>query len=367
MYWFKSRTMPTRTARPARKLAIEQLESRFAAGVTWSLGPGINITGISMLGSGIVAAGSFVELSIAGTGEDWDPWMSDDPVSGGSATDTVVITWSGAPCQVLDNGKRALCQIGSAGSPGVFDILMGAEDGGILPAGDGGSRDDPAVNFGTSLTGVWVTISLASSGSLQGVYPDGGFMVSGFADNELGSAVTFGYGQAGLWSKVELTGHVAPQLASIQYGLGSFEWKQTDDERTCFLRKTGQVTGQGLFLDEEEESPEDRFQTHQTANWKVFMTDAPGRPEFSGKFHEEIITYSNFTNWVTFNGARASFDFKWHQTIRLINDGTDWMYNHPIVNVGVGHDQTAPTGTPPATSGPFAVNCSNQYWPPPAP
>jgi len=367
MWWFKSRPKQRKIVKQQRRLGVEQLEQRLPPG-SWGPGPGIDITGVVPIGDLFVVAGQFVEFTIVGSGEDLDLKSQEAQTQGASGgmsePDQVTFTWWGAPCIVSADGKSASCQIGTAGSGSIVNVYVDADDAAVVPAGDDGSRDDPKVHVGTQVYGIWVDISLSSFGPMQGVYPNGGF--SGFADDELGTATSIDYGDgqgpvAGLWSKVELTGHIFHP--TVPDGTGRFDWRQEADARLCFLRKDGSIGNSASFRFENAESPLDQFQTHETVNSKVYMIDAPGGKEISGTDYEEIIIYKSFTTWVNFNTVKASFNYEWHTTTTLRNDGTDWMYNHTANHVGAGHDPNRPAAvTAPNPLGQFDVNCSTQTW-----
>lgn len=365
--WFRGRSKgkARRTVIRTRKagVAVEQLEPRIATGLTWTPDLGIDILGISAPAAGpYVVAGQWVLFQIVGSGSDWDG-SAGAVGNTGQDEDPVTIVWSGAPCLVSSDGTEALCQIGTAGSPAIVDIFVDADDAAVVPAGDDGSRDDLAVHVSTQKYGIWVTIGLKTSQSMDPDdslaghpwFPGGPF--------ELGPATsrtTQGIEQRGLWSRVELTGSI--MHPSVPDGTGQFDWRQQSDLRICALYKDGDVKGSGRFTGEDKESPDEAFQTHETVNSKVFMLDAPGQGDFSGALFEEVIIYDTFTTWVNFNNVRVSADYEWFEQTTYRNDGTDYMFNHPVRVVIAGHNFNQPSGTPPVDDGTFPVDCSTQAW-----
>jgi len=360
MSWFRVRTKARKKDLQPRRLHIEELEGRIATGVTWSPDLGIDVTGIMSYGAGgIVVAGQWVTFSIVGSGEDWDAWAAGGG-STGQEQDTVVFTWSSSSgtCQILDGGKMASCQIGSAGSPAIVDILLDADDVGAMPGGDEGSRDDPAVHFGSQIYGIWVYIGLKSSGTMD---PDHTLSFPGSPPGrELGETTSY-FGDTGIFSKVELTGNIFHP--TVPDGTGRFEWRQVADSRSCDLRRNGSVGNYGKFTGADAESPFDQYQTHETVNSKVFMLDSPGTFNLGIGTQEVSIDYRSFTTWVEFNGVKASYDYKWSVTVTRRDTGAG-LWDNPNIVVREGHDNARPAGSPPPLNTPgiteYPVDCSTQ-------
>ena len=368
MWWFKSRPKQRKVAKREDRFTVEQLEQRLPPGNYWVPWTGIDITAI-MPDAGIYVAGQIVEFSIVGSGEDWDKSVYQDGSNtpGELAQDTVWITWSGAFCVPVNGGKQAWCQLGSAGSPGIFRISMFARDEAATQAGDSGTRDDDDVAFTADVAAIWVDIALKTDGPL-----DDDHQLRFWGDSEerkAGSTEAQGLFERGFWRKVELTGTVYPQILNTKDGLGDFEWKQSAELRNCSKDWNGNWYGGGQSRPDDD--PLDENRTTTTVNWKVFSLDQPGTPKgpnmdnLAADFQLQV-KYQNLTTYVTYkgpDGLRASNDFLWNVVGIYYSNGVSWLSEPSSIVAGTGHHPDFPPRSgDPNNLGLYPVDCSNQPY-----
>ena len=354
--WFGSRAR-VRIRRPRRavprreRLDFEQLEERLPTNnLTWDPLSAIDISAVHW-GGAFVVAGSTVEFSIVGTGEDWDTWHGQvgmGPPQWGQAQDIVTITWSGASCVALDGGKRASCTLGSAGAPGLFHMVMHADDAGGTPAGDFGSRNDAALEFNTDITAIWTTITGKFDG-IQSLDNDSGlcFCIDGDfnADNttfQLGIAEPSTGEANGFFNKVELTATVSP---AVPDGTREFEWEQMRHIVVCSRSSANGSWGPsssdplpGSWDNPARlDSPVPGFYTDHTVHNKVFMIDSPGirtGPQNNwaltgGSAVDRLYFYGNFHTRLSFNNQEVASPYDWHVVVKLtsgvVNGQLHWI------------------------------------------
>jgi hypothetical protein len=346
------------------RLGVEQLEQRLPPGAWWDPATGIDVLGICAPGAGpFVVAGSIIEFEINGSGEDWDHDMQ--PGGGVMYQDELTFTWSGASCQVINEGKSALCQIGTAGTGSFVDIFLDADDVASMAQGDEGSRDDLAVHVGTQKIGIWVTIQAKYNGLFD--TPNNQLTVADEADNTFlgkrtAGPTTPGDASDGFFSKVELTGTVAP--ADVANGKEGFEWKQIESLVKCYQQRDGTWTGgvvypppppdgPGGFSIWHADGPLDDAQQKVPKNNKIYMVDNPGaytgpNADFEVDMYDRKYFYADYMTHVEFNNVRASIDYQWHVVVKL-SAGTDangnrvWGLEVPR-DVGIGLQENPASG-----------------------
>ena len=354
MLWFKSRPKSKRIQRHVRKLELELLEPRINTGLSWMPSTGIDITGIISPGIGpYVVAGAIVSFQIEGSGEDWDE--DQQPGGGVMWQDEVTFTWSGAQCQVSSDGKSASCQIGTAGTGSIVDIILDADDAAVVLPGEDGSRDDDAIHVSNQKTGIWVTISGSFSGQLDnddnlsfyGHTTEGGtpLPIDDCTPRTAGPT-TPGSCSYGYFSKVELIGTIAP---AIPDGTEGFEWRQ--NVQTLWCRQRNDDSWHEQMNPSEPDSPTEEGGNKQTAtkNSKIFMIDAPGvivGPDADKEIgtYKKSNLYMNFETAVNYNNKPASNLYFWHNVIKLEHGPNDTWINAAAPDAGRGWITPFPAG-----------------------
>jgi len=352
MWWFKSRPKQRKVAKREDRFTVEQLEQRLPPGNYWVPWTGIDITAI-MPDAGIYVAGQIVEFSIVGSGEDWDKSVYQDGSNtpGELAQDTVWITWSGAFCVPVNGGKQAWCQLGSAGSPGIFRISMFAYDEAVMQPGDSGSRDDDDVGFTADVAAIWVTITPNFDGpmddddDLRFDYLEWQAKIDTQNPKDAGQT-TPGPNSDGYFSKTELTGTISipDNMADAKPG---FDWVQLVNSMRCVEDRFGTWTRNGTTEGWHDDSPVDEGINKQTSpiHSKIFMIDSPGQEVGSGNDagvddYERVYGYQDFRTHVELNTIRASDDYPWHNIFKLVastdaNGNRSWV-KEVETNIGAG-------------------------------
>jgi len=318
-------------------------------------------------GDSFVVAGQFVELTIVGSGVDWDLKSQEPQTEGGSGgvpePDLVTFTWSGAPCIVSADGKSASCQIGSAGSGSIVNVYVDADDAAVVPAGDDGSRDDPAERVSTQVYGIWVTIS----GNFDGPFdtPDNQlsfdsvpFYTVDSANPTSAGPTTPGPTSSGYFAKTELIGTIGvPNHAAD--GKAGFDWVQNARGTACgqLLDGTTWTTDQtstntdhpdGWFLD--GPFPEGALKQTLPIHSKIYLIDPPGLKTPNNNYkinqYKRLYLYQEFQTHVEFNGTLASNIYPWHVVIKLAvttgSSGTA-VWQEEARDVGLGATNFPPS------------------------
>jgi len=263
--------------------------------------------------------GKTLNLGIFGSGEDRDTWVGQDPVTGtmtgGQDLDPVTIEW-------FLNGALSDCNgthfSFTPSAAGYYDIRMRADDGGALPPGDSGTRDDAPVIIDARLTVIWVTIAGKFSGDLHddnpldfcSSYPEiqGNCGKTGPSD-----PITQGGTDHSWSSKVEFIGTVEPEVPD---GSNIFTWIQKKHFRVCGQDANGQwfsMVGNTTFQDETTASS-----TQFTVDSRVFFIDAPGVVGTHAPAGvQRVYAYQEFKLHIEYDFDQASDVYYWHHVVKL--------------------------------------------------